>query len=92
MSAEVVYTRYASRIIESLITCLMMGETCLLVGDTGCGKTTLSQHCAALFGKRLHVFNLSEGSDAQDLIGGFRPLDIKVLVKRAFEKFVKHFS
>jgi midasin len=63
-SAKIIYTLYSSRIIEKLLTCLAMNEPCLLVGDTGCGKTTLTQHCASLFGKRLHVFNLSEGSDA----------------------------
>ena len=71
----IVYNRYSSLILEKLITCIVHDEPCLLVGDTGCGKTTLTQHCAELFAKKLHIFNLSEGSDAQDLIGGFRPLN-----------------
>lgn len=45
------------------MTCILNDEACLLVGDTGCGKTTLTQHCAQLLGKKLHIYNLSEGSD-----------------------------
>ena len=34
-------------------------EPCLLVGDTGCGKTTMAQHCAEIFGKKLYVYNMN---------------------------------
>jgi midasin len=62
--SKVVYTRYSAGLLEKLVSCMVFNEPCLLVADTGCGKTTVTQHCAQLFGKRLHVFNLSEGSDA----------------------------
>jgi midasin (ATPase involved in ribosome maturation) len=32
--------------MEQIMTCIINDEACLLVGDTGCGKTTLTQHCA----------------------------------------------
>lgn len=46
---NVVYNSYSSRLLDKIISCLYFDEPCLLVGDTGCGKTTLTQHCADLF-------------------------------------------
>ena len=67
-------------------------EPCLLVGDTGCGKTTMAQHCAEIFGKKLYVYNMNQGSDAVDLIGGFKPIDIRLLLKKFLLKYVKYFE
>ncbi|KAM3143024.1 hypothetical protein pb186bvf_004842 [Paramecium bursaria] len=89
---NIIYNNYSSKILEKIMTCVVNDEPCLLIGDTGCGKTTLTQHCADLFGKKLHVFNLSEGSDSQDLIGGFRPLSQDILFKINFGKFLKEFQ
>ncbi|CAD8092675.1 unnamed protein product [Paramecium sonneborni] len=88
----IVYNQYSSRILEQIMTCILNDEACLLVGDTGCGKTTLTQHCAQLLGKKLHIYNLSEGSDCQDLIGGFRPLNQETLIKINYTKFLKYFT
>ncbi|CAD8184490.1 unnamed protein product [Paramecium pentaurelia] len=88
----IVYNQYSSRIMEQIMTCILNDEACLLVGDTGCGKTTLTQHCAQLLGKKLHIYNLSEGSDCQDLIGGFRPLNQETLIKINYTKFLKYFT
>jgi hypothetical protein len=40
---------------------------------------------------KLRVFNLSEGADAQDLVGGFRPLDLPALSALALRRFLKYF-
>ncbi len=34
---------------------------------------------------------MNQGSDAIDLIGGFKPIDIRLLIKKLLEKFVKRF-
>lgn len=86
---SLIYNAYTKRIIEKIATCLMHGESCLLVGDTGCGKTTIAQHVAELFGKKLHVYNLSQGSDAMDLVGGYKPVDMKILIKKLLQKYLK---
>ncbi|KDD74936.1 hypothetical protein H632_c977p0, partial [Helicosporidium sp. ATCC 50920] len=49
-------------------------EPVLLVGETGVGKTALVQRLAAAAGARLAVLNLSQQTDASDLMGGFRPV------------------
>ena len=49
----------------------------LLVGETGTGKTTAVQHLARSIGKELLVHNLSEQSDSSELIGGYRPVQMR---------------
>ena len=67
---------------------IIQKEAVLLVGDTGCGKTTLAQHCAAIFNKNLFVYNMNQSSDAIDLIGGFKPIDIRILLRNLLNKFI----
>jgi len=88
----VIYNGYSSRILEKICACVLFDEPCLLVGDTGCGKTTLVQHCAQLFSKPLFVYNMNQDSDALDLIGGFKPMDIKFIIRKLLEKFLKLFE
>ena len=90
--SKLIYNAYTKRIIEKIAGCLIHGESCLLVGDTGCGKTTIAQHVAELFGKKLHVYNLSQGSDAIDLVGGYKPVDMKILIKKLLQKYLKNLS
>ncbi len=63
-----------------------------MVGDTGCGKTTLVQHCAKMLKKTLFVYNMNQGSDAIDLVGGFKPIDMRNLIKNLLTKFMRIFS
>ena len=90
VQTSIVYNSYSNKIIERVTSCLLFNESCLLVGDTGCGKTTVSQHIAELFGKKLYVYNLNQGSDTIDLVGGFKPVDLKLLLKGLLVKFVKN--
>ena len=48
-------------------------EPVLLVGETGCGKTTVVQVLAALQGLGLHTLNCHGGTEAADFLGGLRP-------------------
>lgn len=52
----------------------------------------MAQHCAEIFQKTLHIYNMSQGSDAIDLIGGFKPIDVRVLLKKLLVKYVKFFG
>lgn len=90
--SNIVYNTYSSKLLEKIAICMVMDEPCLLVGDTGCGKTTMAQHCADIFNKKLWVYNMNPNSDAIDLIGGFKPLDIQVLLKHLLTKFIKRFN
>lgn len=74
---------HSLRLLERLAACISLAEPILLVGETGTGKTTVVQHLATLMPNRptLHVVNMSQQSDSSDLLGGFRPVDARFLVK-----------
>ena len=72
-------TTHALRHMESIAVAVKMSEPCLLVGETGTGKTTMIQELAAYLGRKLVVVNLSQQSEAGDLLGGFKPVTAKAL-------------
>ena len=72
-SADFASTGSALRHAERVAACAAMGEPALLVGETGAGKTTLVQRVASAVGARVVALNLSQQTDAADLIGGFKP-------------------
>ena len=84
-------TSYALRLMESIGVCISQNEPTLLVGETGCGKTTLVQRLAVATGRELIVQNLSLQTDSTDLLGGYRPLEIRTLARRAYLHFVEIF-
>ena len=73
------------------MVCFELGEYPLLVSETGCGKTTLVQYLSELSGHKLFVYNMSSGTDVSDLIGGFKPIDCRVLLKELFMSFLEKF-
>lgn len=75
------------RTMESITVAVKMAEPCLLVGETGTGKTTLIQQLADTLGYKLGVINLSQQSEASDLLGGFKPLSIQALAIPIKEEF-----
>lgn len=84
-------TSHALRLLESLASSVRENEPILLVGETGCGKTTLIQHLAHLSGRALVVQNLSLQTDSTDLLGGYRPLEIKNVARHVYLDFVDTF-
>lgn len=80
-------TTHALQVLESIAVAVTMAEPCLLVGETGTGKTTMIQHLADLLGYRLTVVNLSQQSEAGDLLGGYKPLNIRALAVPMKEEF-----
>ncbi|KAI7907509.1 P-loop containing nucleoside triphosphate hydrolase protein [Cokeromyces recurvatus] len=89
-------TGHALRLMERIAVSIHLNEPVLLVGETGTGKTTVVQHLADMIHQNLIVVNLSQQSDSSDLLGGFKPVDGKVLaipLKEDFERlFEKTFS
>lgn len=51
------------------------------MGETGCGKTALVQRLAEGTGRELVVQNLSLQTDGADLLGGFRPVELRQLAQ-----------
>ncbi|KAI4205523.1 MAG: hypothetical protein LQ350_000302 [Teloschistes chrysophthalmus] len=72
-------TNRVLRQLESVATCIRMAEPCLLVGETGTGKTTIIQQLAEYSNHKLVVVNLSQQSESGDLLGGFKPVNMRAL-------------
>ena len=49
-------------------------EPVLLVGETGCGKTSLCQAIAAGRGRPCRIVNCHQSTETSDIIGGLRPV------------------
>ncbi|XP_064402600.1 midasin-like isoform X2 [Halichondria panicea] len=56
---------------------LCFDEPVLMVGATGCGKTSLCQLLSALLGRQLFSVNCHLHTDASDFLGGLRPVRSK---------------
>jgi len=68
-------TGHTMRMLEKVAAAVRQNEPVLLVGETGTGKTTLVQQVADAVGVKLAVLNLSQQTDASDLLGGFKPVE-----------------
>ena len=90
-SSHFAETNYALRLMESAAVCIAQNEPALLVGETGCGKTTLIQRLASISGHELIVQNLSLQTDSTDILGGYRPLEIRHIARSVYTSFVQLF-
>ncbi|NXE72930.1 MDN1 protein, partial [Cochlearius cochlearius] len=85
-------TRPSAVLIEQLAVCVVKGEPVLLVGETGTGKTSTVQYLAYITGHRLRVINMNQQSDTADLLGGYKPVDNKLIWLPLRESFEELFS
>ncbi|KAF2751085.1 midasin [Sporormia fimetaria CBS 119925] len=80
-SANVVWTRAMRRLYVLVAHAIRNNEPVLLVGETGCGKTTVCQMLADAFGKQLHIVNAHQNTETGDLIGAQRPIRNRAAVE-----------
>lgn len=66
-------TKSLQRLYTVVVQCLAHDEPVLLVGDTGCGKTTVVQILALLLGQDLLSVNCHAGTETADFLGSLRP-------------------
>ncbi|KAF2714594.1 midasin [Pleomassaria siparia CBS 279.74] len=71
---------YSLRLLEKVAVAANQQEPLLLVGETGTGKTTCIQYLAEQLGRKLVAFNLSQQSESGDLLGGYKPINVRSLV------------
>ncbi|KAF2481603.1 hypothetical protein BDY17DRAFT_282105 [Neohortaea acidophila] len=83
---------HTARMLERVAAAVTNREPLLLIGETGVGKTTAVQHLATNLGKKLVPFNLSQQSEAGDLLGGFKPVSVRSLIVPLKEDFDVLFS
>ncbi|KAL8000860.1 putative AAA+ ATPase domain, midasin, P-loop containing nucleoside triphosphate hydrolase [Plasmopara halstedii] len=91
-ASSVVMTGQVLRLLEQIAAIVTTREPALLIGETGCGKTTIIQHMAVTMGQHLVVQNLNIQSDSSDLLGGFKPVEIHLLARPLYIKFVDLFT
>ncbi|KAI3630227.1 hypothetical protein MIR68_011662 [Amoeboaphelidium protococcarum] len=75
-------TTHAKKIVEQLVVGVhpSIKQPVLLVGETGCGKTTLVQFLSDCCGIKMTVINMSQQSEVSDLLGSYKPVDMKLHV------------
>jgi midasin len=71
---------YTLRLLEKVAVAVDRHEPLLLVGETGTGKTTCIQYLAEQLGRKLVAFNLSQQSESGDLLGGYKPVNVRSLI------------
>lgn len=86
-SRQLAHTKQSLQILESIAICVSNQEPVLLVGETGVGKTSIVQHLADICRVDLVVVNLSHQSDSADLLGGYRPVDLREVIRPIHMKF-----
>ncbi|KAI9807778.1 MAG: hypothetical protein M1825_005083 [Sarcosagium campestre] len=84
-------TRHSLRLLEQVAVAVEMSEPTLLVGETGTGKTTVVQQLATSVGRPLTVINLSQQSESGDLLGGFKPVNMRSIVVPINDEFTHLF-
>ncbi|XP_011881988.1 PREDICTED: midasin isoform X2 [Vollenhovia emeryi] len=81
------FTRPSACLLERIASCVMQKEPVLLVGETGTGKTSSVQYLARSTGHRLTIINMNQQSESADLLGGYKPVDLKFLISPIREEF-----
>lgn len=72
--SDVVWTKAMRRLFVLVARAMRHNEPVLLVGETGCGKTTVCQLLARAMQKHLHIVNAHQNIETGDLIGAQRPI------------------
>lgn len=73
--------------MERIACSVTLQESVLLVGETGTGKTSTLQLLAKQTGNQLIVLNMNQQSDSVDLIGGYKPVELKMIIRPIREEF-----
>lgn len=73
-SSDLVWTTAMQRLFVLLSRALRSNEPVLLVGETGCGKTSVCQVFAEALSRELHTVSCHQNTETADLIGGLRPV------------------
>ncbi|EZF33372.1 hypothetical protein H101_03059, partial [Trichophyton interdigitale H6] len=80
-------TKSSLRLMEQAAAALQVSEPILLVGETGIGKTAVVQQLASLLNQKLTVVNLSQQSEASDLLGGYKPVNLRSIAIPLVDEF-----
>ncbi|CAI4046054.1 AAA family ATPase midasin SKDI_12G1560 [Saccharomyces kudriavzevii IFO 1802] len=71
---SVTWTKGMRRLSVLVSSCLKNKEPVLLVGETGCGKTTICQLLAQFMSRELITLNAHQNTETGDILGAQRPV------------------
>ncbi|KAJ6263239.1 hypothetical protein Dda_1800 [Drechslerella dactyloides] len=74
LPVDVVWTKAMARLYTLLERAIAKNEPVLLVGETGCGKTTVCHLLALAYRRALETVNAHMNTETGDIIGAYRPL------------------
>lgn len=86
------FTRPAALLLERIGVAVINQEPVLIVGETGTGKTSTVQYLAQQTRHKLRVINMNQQSDTTDLLGGFKPVEMKTVVAPVRQEFEDLFA
>lgn len=86
------FTRQTACLLEKIACCVRSHEPVLLVGETGTGKTSSVQYLARQTGHKLVVINMNQQSDSADLLGGYKPVDLKFVIRPIKTEYIEMFK
>lgn len=72
--STIVWTQTMRRLLVLVSSCLKNNEPILLVGETGCGKTTICQLIASHMKRQLVTLNAHQNTETGDILGAQRPV------------------
>lgn len=74
LEGNVIWTQAMRRLSVLVSSCLENNEPVLLVGETGCGKTTICQILSSFMNKKLITLNAHQNTETGDILGAQRPV------------------
>lgn len=85
-------THQSLSLLERILVSVDHNEPVLLCGETGTGKTSCVQYLANRLHKSLTVVNMNQQSDSTELLGGYKPIEMKTLMEPLRDEYLKLFS
>lgn len=82
---QIIWTNAMKRVLALVSMAIEHHEPVLLIGETGCGKTTIVQTIAAACQQRLITLNAHQNTETGDLVGSQRPVRGGRDTKKLFE-------
>jgi len=73
-ATRIIWTSSMRRLYSLVLRALQSNEPVLLVGETGCGKTSVCQMYAHAKSRTLYSINCHQNTETADLIGALRPI------------------
>jgi midasin len=73
-ATHIIWTDSMRRLYSLVLRALQSNEPVLLVGETGCGKTSVCQMYADAKSRALYSVNCHQNTETADLIGALRPI------------------